>query len=210
MSRAALALLCALALPVFAGESASDITNHVFVAITNGVLDRYFLTVDFATELPPPYLVGIFDSLDAQFPPSPVSRCRPVRYKVVDGKRATLACDTRRLPYTLFVQVLPASWTNEPGFRVLSPAELAERHALSSAEAAALFDAVVDPSWPALFYPSASLYRRCSQEVPLSRPFRSLSVRDGWRYGLDWLGRTRKVAAPTNAVPGRIYWEGMR
>ena len=207
-----LAAVCAFAPPSSAAPdygSPDDVTNHVFVAITNGILDRYFLTVDFATELPPPYLVGIFDSLDAQFPPSPVSRIRPVNYKVVDGKRATLACDTRRLPHALFVQVLPASWTNEPGFRLLSTASVAARHAMSSAEAVEVAETVLERLEYEPCYPPASVFPGCSQEVPLMRPFRSLSVRDGWRVGLDWLGRPRRIAAPTNVVPGRIYWEGV-
>ena len=208
------AILCAIcAFCASADERSaqiSEFTNHVFAAITGGVLDRYSLTVDFATTAEPPYLVGIFDSLDAQFPPSPQTRCRPIGYKVVDGRRATLACDTRRLPYTLFVQVLPAAWTNEPGFRLISPAEVAERHALSQAEAAEVFGTVLPRTEYEPCYPPASLYPGCSQEVPLSRPFRSLSVRDGWRIGLDWLGRPRRIEATTNAVPGRIYWEGVR
>lgn len=186
-------------------------TNRLFLAITNGVTDGHFLTVDFATgNVPPPYLVGLFDGLDAQFPPSPTSRLRPLRHKVVHGRRATLACDARHLPHVAFVQVLPVSWTNAPGFRAMTPAEVAARHDFALRESArpSVPFRREDVEWT---WPACSVWEGCSQPVPVFRPFRSLSARgDGLLIGLDWLGLPRFGEAPTNTVPGRIYWEGMR
>ena len=53
-----------------------------------------------------------------------------------------------------------------------------------------------------------SLFGDRSQEVVLRRPVRALSVSGGKKVVLDWLGFIR-FAADTNAVPGRIYWEGL-
>ena len=53
-----------------------------------------------------------------------------------------------------------------------------------------------------------SLFGDRSQEVVLRRPVRALSVRGGKKVVLDWLGFMR-FAEETNAVPGRIYWEGL-
>ena len=125
----------------------------------------------------------------------------------MDGKRATLACDVRRLPHGVFVQVLPVSWTNAPGFRVLAPDEVAARHVLADccANGAAPFErGELARQWR-----GRSIYEGCSQEVPIFRPFRGLSVRDGLVFALDWTGIPRPAVAPTNAVPGRIYWEGL-
>ena len=48
-----------------------------------------------------------------------------------------------------------------------------------------------------------------SQEVVLRRPFRSLSAHDGIKVTVDWRGELT-YAVETNAVPDRIYWEGIR
>lgn len=47
-----------------------------------------------------------------------------------------------------------------------------------------------------------------SQQVVLRRQVRALSVFRDKKVGLDWLGQLRYVEC-TNAVPMRIYWEGL-
>ncbi len=199
----------AMALAAFAMRSAAEMVSATnSVCITNGVLDRYSLTVEWATELPPPYLCGIFTAVNAGFWAAPVSRSRPVCFRVVDEKRACLPIDTRRLPVAVFVQVIPVAWTNYTGFHEMSTAELASE--VEWIRDAYLPDegVVEDNVDYGILWPARSRTAGCSQEVPLYRPFRSLSARDGFRIGLDWLGRVRRIAE-TNAVPGRIYWEGL-
>lgn len=47
-----------------------------------------------------------------------------------------------------------------------------------------------------------------SQEVPIRRPFMSLSGNGRVRIGRDAIGR-KVYISDTNAVPGKIYWEGL-
>lgn len=53
-----------------------------------------------------------------------------------------------------------------------------------------------------------SLFPHCSQEVLLVRPLKPLSMHDNLKISLDWLGQMR-YQIETNAVPDRIYWEGL-
>ena len=53
-----------------------------------------------------------------------------------------------------------------------------------------------------------SLFSDRSNEVVLRRPLRPLSAHDGKKIVLDWMGLVR-MATETNAVPDRIYWEGL-
>ena len=177
------------------------------ICITNGLRYADCVVVEFAADVPPPYLVGIYDSAEAQFYAGPVSRGRPIRYRVVDEPRACLAVDTRRLPCGVFVQVLPAAWTNAPGFREMTAEELAAQRRWWLEERVSGHDPAhavrVGGEWSA--WPEVE---GCSQEVPLMPMLRSLSAGGGARLGLDWAGRRRYIAG-TNAAPGRIYWEGV-
>lgn len=47
-----------------------------------------------------------------------------------------------------------------------------------------------------------------SQEVVIRKPFKSLSAHDGIKVTVDWRGEIT-YAVETNAVPDRIYWEGI-
>lgn len=187
-------------------DGETDLGGYVW--ITNGVRDRYGVSIDFDTDVPPPYLVGIYPAVHAQFGPAPHSRLRPIRCRIVKGKHAALAIDTRLLPFPVFVQVLPAAWTNTVGFGEMSADEMESANALVDSLANLPGDAIRPADANEHAWRRMPLAAGCSQEVPLHRFFRSLSSYDGYKLGLDWLGRTCRVAE-SNAVPGRIYWEGL-
>lgn len=174
------------------------------VVITNVSYGAGCVSAWFATTNEPPYLAGVFDSLDAQFLAAPHTRARPVRYRVVRERRATLRVPEGALRHRLFVQVVPASWTNEPGFREMDVAELHERHrTLKGTYVDNPPSSGDETAWT--LFPTVD---GCSQEVPSTPPLMSLSASGGLRLGTDWVGDV-KFIVETNAVPNRIYWEGL-
>ena len=190
MSIAAIALL-AITLPA--------------VSITNGWCDSDYVTVQFGTTNEPPYMVGIYDALDAQFPASSVTRSRPLNYRIVNERQATLAFPTRAVKERTFVQVVPVSWTNEPGFGKMTIEEMRENRIGNFWANRSVIKSDEERAW----LPCPYLYEDgCSQEVPLPVMFKSLSADNGMRIGTDWIGNVVFIVE-TNAAPNRIYWEGL-
>lgn len=175
------------------------------ICITNGLRYADCVVVEFGADTPPPYLVGIYDAADAQFAAEPQSRSRPLRCRVVNERRACLAVDTRRLPCAVFAQVVPVAWTNHPGFREMTEDDVRARREYAAATAPV---SLPDSGDGATWLPR-SVVDGCSQEAPIKPMFRSLSASGGRRLGLDWAGRRCWLPA-SNAVPGRIYWEGLQ
>lgn len=112
LSMAALAALCACG-------------DGLGIDITKTTYDVFGVDVEFETDLPPPYVVAVFTARHAQFmaDPSELSRTRPVRYRIVNGRRGSIAGDFWRRKGHHFVQVLAASYTNNPAFRAATTTE---------------------------------------------------------------------------------------
>ena len=177
------------------------------IMITNGWCDANFVTVQFGTTNEPPYLVGIYDAVDAQFAASQTTRSRPLGYRIVGEKQATLAFSARGTRERTFIQVGPVSWTNAPGFRIKTMEEMRSGRVGNFWAGRGTIRSGEENAW--LPYPYLP-QDKCSQEVPLPVMFRSLSANDeGVRIGVDWIGNVVFIAE-TNASPNRIYWEGIR
>lgn len=187
-------------------ESLQDLFRYG-IAVDRWYYDSKECTLTFCTSLPPPYLVGLYTSDNAQFRAVPGTRARPICWKVVEEKRAAFRYDFSSLKANAFVQVMPACWTNYPGFRAWTPEEL-ERHYATMQRDDVDWEHPVSAAGEDTWRP-LPLWKWASQEVPIRpRTLRSLSVRDGRRIGLDWEGRLR-VIEDDKAEPGRIYWEGL-
>lgn len=187
-------------------ESYLDIFSHG-MAIDQFRADGRECAVTFLTALPPPYLVAAYTCDNAGFRPLPSTRSRPLCYRVTDDRRAVLRYDFASLRVNAFVQVMPGVWTNFPAFRPVTAEELERLHATYRVDSVDWARPVADSgerTWLPL-----PLWKWASQEVPIRpRDVKSLSAHDGVRVGLDWEGQLRAIA-DTNAVPDRIYWEGL-
>lgn len=96
----------------FSSRPATDETEESLgIEITKCDYDEYGVTVEFETDLKPPYVVGVYPAADAGFPPKPHTRARPIRWKLVDGTRARLSGDFISRG-TSFVQVFTPDITN--------------------------------------------------------------------------------------------------
>jgi len=188
-------------------EALQDIFRYG-IAVDQFHADGKTCSITFCTSLPPPYLVGVYMAANAAFHPWPSTRSRPLCYKIVEGRNAVISYDFASLKANAFVQVMPAVWTNYPGFRVMSQEEIDQHYATLAHD-------VLDWDRPDVgdgeqTWLPLPLWRWASQEVPIRpRTVKSLSVRDGKRIGLDWQG-TLRVIKDEEAEPNRIYWEGRK
>lgn len=91
------------------------------IRITRCDYDIYGVDIDFVTDIPPPYIVGVFCAEEACFV---TSRCYPIKYKIVNSTSATLGGEFFKRANS-FVQVFSASMTNQfHAFRQRTPTEL--------------------------------------------------------------------------------------